>query len=729
MDTSNDSIDNATPVDENEVDDDDESLLLGAGGMGAAVVPVGITIAYKRQVQGFTPEKMHQTTRSNGINNKNASASSKYYTSGSLKNTHKNANAPINKNKLLRKSRSLQMFLESAAIYAGCLILPTLLAYFYSLYDSWSYKRETGTVLPIEESLWYIYVASSPNYQWLSNAIYHPLIDTISTSSTYRWFTNSVTRRTIDYLCVDDYYYNYNNLDSSQIDNDSSTSSSLVSSYAWSLVATTLVKAGVCPLPHDADYLTSRRRSVLSDDVSAYTDAFTIAVCSFLLALVRIAIIRMTVPIENSDTLEAMVRCKSVHLLSSDYILTPVSTPLRCRPMSRLVNNTNDSLLPILPSLLPPLPNTVSQDDLDNSEMFGYNIDGNTDRDEDPPVRMQAFAVGAPLLVKPELMGESLMMQHDEFDEVIDESPVHRHDSFGSDLLNSLTAAAEAATEEDGIVSGSNTNNRLYAAPRYATALFRLMYCTAATGIALYYFREADFWPWFVFGHGKTAKCWDLSGGLTVGMDSDFDQRNAVLKRYFLWQASYHWHSGAFHILSLLILLLHPTKHAPKRLKSFRRGSKAYVRSLFQHVLAVALIAAAYIFSSLRRLGAIGLFAFDVSSWFLHLLQVCINAPEDSRWRRNFMIAVVYWGLVIPSFVVTRFSMWPAIWYSATFESKVWLLQLERTLWPGSAALFRNIFHVLMVIVHTMSFIYFRRLFNHPHLKRILRKEGLASIT
>jgi hypothetical protein len=77
------------------------------------------------------------------------------------------------------------------------------------------------------------------------------------------------------------------------------------------------------------------------------------------------------------------------------------------------------------------------------------------------------------------------------------------------------------------------SKKRLYAAPRYATALFRLLYSTVTAGIALIYFRGANFWPWYVMGHGSTVKCWDLSGGMSVGMDSDFDQvGSAVLGIY-----------------------------------------------------------------------------------------------------------------------------------------------------------------------------------------------------
>jgi hypothetical protein len=243
----------------------------------------------------------------------------------------------------------------------------------------------------------------------------------------------------------------------------------------------------------------------------------------------------------------------------------------------------------------------------------------------------------------------------------------------------------------------------------------------------LYWFHDANFWPWYVGGHGSTVKCWDLSGGLTMGMDSDFDQRNAVLRRYFLWQASYHWHSGAVHLISMMILLFHPKHHAQRRFLSVKTTTSAYVRSLVQHVLSLALIATVYVFSSLRRLAAIGMFAFDVSSWFLHLLQICMNAPDGSRWKQAKVVSRIYSWLVIPSFIVTRFMIWPAVWYSLEVESKVWLVQLENMLVPGSALAMRCTFHFWMILLMGSTVVYFRRLLDHPHLRRILRQaeEGM----
>jgi len=66
--------------------------------------------------------------------------------------------------------------------------------------------------------------------------------------------------------------------------------------------------------------------------------------------------------------------------------------------------------------------------------------------------------------------------------------------------------------------------------------------------------------------------------------------------------------------------------------------------------------------------------------------------------------------------------IWPAIWYSAAFESSFWLTQLENTLWPGSAALLRNIIHFFMATLLSSSVVYFRRLLAHPQLQAFLGK-------
>lgn len=520
-------------------------------------IPVGITIAYKKQAGGILREKP--------ISNK------------STKQT---------------KGTQLQVFIDSALIYAVCLILPSILGYAYQCYVL---LRQNNSI------------AKPDQWTQLSDIL----------------------------LC------------------DQSDS------YFWSSVTSMSHYMGWCPPPQEME--------IYSNDIFAWSDSFSITVFSIVITILRIMIVHWYVPLEDAQELETMVRCKSMHLLSSDYVVTPVGTPVRPR---RLISTTGTTTLGV-PNLEQP--------------------DGSSSAP--PSVHLETIGTGEPNT------GET------------------KEDNFGDFDDDQLMAKLAAASDEG---DKQQASSRMYAGPRYATALFRLFYSASAVVIALVFFRTADFWPWYVFGRGDSSQCWDLSGGLAMAMDSDFDQRNIYLKQYFLWQASYHWHSAAFHILSMLILTLHPTKHAPQRFLSLQKGTTIYIRRLFQHSLAVALIGIAYVFSSLRRLGAIGLFAFDVSSCCLHFLQLCMNAPEGSRLSQSTTIAVVFWVFVVPTFILARFAVWPAIWYSAAYESSAWLLQLEKTLWPGSAAMIRYAIHFLMAALEILSVVYFQRLFNHAHVKRML---------
>lgn len=189
--------------------------------------------------------------------------------------------------------------------------------------------------------------------------------------------------------------------------------------------------------------------------------------------------------------------------------------------------------------------------------------------------------------------------------------------------------------------------DRLFTAPRYATAVFRLLYCIGSCTCALVWLRDASWFPVAVGGSGATRNCWDLKGGVCVESDSvDFDQHNAVLRKYFLVQASYHFHSWTTHWVSLFVLWW-----CGQSIVSIRKSMVSYWRALLQHLLALAMIGACYFFSSLRRLGAIGIFALDVSSLFVHLLQLCINAPTDSWLHDPQVIAWIHRGLVIPIFL------------------------------------------------------------------------------
>ena len=406
-----------------------------------ATVPVGITIAYRhQQKKGVFDEKMLRTTGApdgDGSNKK-------------IKQEGHGTTAPSEKHKSKKKfdeaetriikkgSSSFQVFLESAAIYFMCLILPTALGYLYNWYDAWRYEPEVRERVDDQgDSYLYQYLA---NYQWFMSSVYDPVES---------------------YMC----------------DDDGSSAS-----YAWSLVYSVVARTNLCPVPEldSAD----QKRSVLSDDVSAKSDVVTIAVCSCLLAAIRIAIVRYTVPMEDADKVEAMVRVKSDHFLRSNYMLSPDGTPLQKKMIHGFSsNNTRVGLQ--LPNLHDVEPVEMSED-----EMFGVHIDA-TEHEDD-------------LAMEPLRQFRTFNKQNE-----------NRTDLMASDELQFPLSAVDPSV---------GSKKRLYAAPRYATALFRLLYSTVTAGIALIYFRGANFWPWYVMGHGSTVKCWDLSGGMSVGMDSDFDQ-------------------------------------------------------------------------------------------------------------------------------------------------------------------------------------------------------------
>lgn len=175
--------------------------------------------------------------------------------------------------------------------------------------------------------------------------------------------------------------------------------------------------------------------------------------------------------------------------------------------------------------------------------------------------------------------------------------------------------------------------------------------------------------------------------------------------------------SGGFGVSTTSLQTATPPTNASAR--------RAYLRSLLQHFVALILIAIAYVFSSLRRLAAIAMFAFDVSSCFLHLLQICLNANESSAIKtRKSTISFVYYGLVLPSFVVMRFGVWPALWYSTVVESQNWFRQLESVLVPRASLVVQIILQCWILLSMVLSAIYFRRLCRQPHLQRILQNKS-----
>lgn len=251
-----------------------------------------------------------------------------------------------------------------------------------------------------------------------------------------------------------------------------------------------------------------------------------------------------------------------------------------------------------------------------------------------------------------------------------------------------------------GVDDGSTS----VAPQRFATAVFRSVYCLIALTCAWRWFQGTQFWPPAVGGHGSTKHCWNLKGA--VGMEEDFDQANFFLKWYFWMQASYHFHSLAFHVWTMILWT-----------RNYRFSLLVQGRSLLQHSVALLLIAVAHSFASTRRLGAIGNFALDISSLGLHLLQMALNteyvSPRWTLWLHRIV--------VIPVFVYARFYVWPlVVWRSAYHESRDWLAQVEQTLFPGLAKATTLLFHVLTLTLLSLNVVLLKRLIRHPHLQRSL---------
>lgn len=238
--------------------------------------------------------------------------------------------------------------------------------------------------------------------------------------------------------------------------------------------------------------------------------------------------------------------------------------------------------------------------------------------------------------------------------------------------------------------STPNPSQDLFSAPRHATATFRLIYTSTSCLSAFLLFHTAVWWPRHVFGShpfASTKSCWDLSGSVvTLGfLDTDYDDKNGALKYFFLAQAAYQLHSLCFHMVSMLLLLLYGggsgrTKDSATRVvaswfrKIWRRpqnqqqqrqqqqlesiriismktSTQSYIRPMVEHVIVLALLMGAYLFSGLRRLGALGIFTLELSSVFLQLLQLCIYAPEKSWWRKPSVVIFVHRFLTIPTFM------------------------------------------------------------------------------
>jgi len=274
--------------------------------------------------------------------------------------------------------------------------------------------------------------------------------------------------------------------------------------------------------------------------------------------------------------------------------------------------------------------------------------------------------------------------------------------------------------------STSNPTQHLFNAPRHATASFRLVYTTTSCLLALMLFRDAEFWPRIVFGtheQAATKHCWDLSGSFSAlgFLDEDYDERNGDLKYFFLAQASYHLHSLFFHVCSMTLLILYGgDSNDGRKLISMKTSTQSYIRPLVEHIVVLALLVGAYLFSGLRRLGAVGIFTMDLSSASLQLLQACLYAPENSWLRKPEVVMFVHRVVTVPTFVYCRLLVLPfVLWRSALFESQDWLEQIERVFYEGLGERVYFLFNASLCLLFTLNLVLFRRLIFHPHLRQI----------
>jgi len=476
--------------------------------------------------------------------------------------------------------------------------------------------------------------------------------------------------------------------------------------------------------------------SVLAPDAGISDVAIVSTLCT-IMAGIRLTLVHFLVPnYDQPKRLEALVRCKSISLLSSAY---PGSVTPRSRMKKKTIELETDSpLLSIPPLSRKERHQQQQQQDVEPKRLFVPLRERN--RVNDGPSQMMTTMMNA----KWSNHDVGMSMDEDDYiprprgepddddDDDLSTAPAVSSGLLTSssalslqNLLHQATPIAVPTSRRIAVTTEELLPERIYAAPKYATACFRMLFCSVSCIIALVSFRNADFWPPAVGGRGSTKNCWDLSSVGAAVMDSDFDHHNTVLRRYYLVQLSYHVHSGAFHILAALLLWFVSSTKENRRNQNKYFGiipstlwSLPNLQSLFQHSFSVGIMTFTYLFSSLRRLGVIAMFAFDLSSWFLHLLQMSINAPSNDRRISPFWIKVLHRIVVIPAFCYSRFYIFPfVIAFSALEESQDWLRQLENMLYPGIAGTVHNFFVVSFCLFMVINLIYTKRLFYHSHVK------------
>eukprot|EP00934_Nitzschia_sp_Nitz4_P008801 Nitzschia sp. Nitz4//scaffold322_size40381//6952//8364//NITZ4_007555-RA/size40381-processed-gene-0.11-mRNA-1//1//CDS//3329547812//8791//frame0 len=421
--------------------------------------------------------------------------------------------------------------------------------------------------------------------------------------------------------------------------------------------------------------------SVMALDAEV-SDVAIVVGLSLALAVVRLTLVHFLVPnYKDPKRLAALLRCKSIHFLSDSYDKT--SAPVA------VVRH------PSVPQI-PPTPTSP-----------GGSLRSASEREHETHIAVDSPDDGYCLVLG---IPSEALAEEDEHDVRLD----HEDDVSTAPLVSAgLITSSSALSLQNLLVQATSPRSilpedddeRLLDAPKYATACFRMLFCSLSTLIALLYFQSADFWPPATGGHGTTKNCWDLSSVGAMAVDADFDHRNTVLRYFYLLQLSYHFHSGAFHIVARLMLWFVSPAATPMRW--------SIPTSLLPHCFSVGILTATYFFSSLRRLGVIAIFAFDASSWCLHVLQMCIHSNRCTP----SLIRYLHISVVIPAFVYSRFYIFPlVIGYSALEESQDWLRQLENMWVPGTAKYLHGCFVVSFCLWMLLNVAYVWRLLQHVHV-------------
>jgi hypothetical protein len=257
--------------------------------------------------------------------------------------------------------------------------------------------------------------------------------------------------------------------------------------------------------------------SVLAPD-AGISDVAIVVVLSLSMAVIRLALVHFLVPnYKQPKRLAALVRCKSIHLLSSQYpgSLTPTTS------VSHKLKNLDKTAL-LLPGLH--LPNLHGENEEDSVCGDGSNHDFDHDHPTSPlfhtPRDNLAEPTGFEHDSNRDVDHSSDWLFHDDdqdeksawglaYDDDDDDDNQNPAPAVSSGLLThssaqNLQALLQQAVPQvssrrgslarkDSARSVNEPPDRVFAAPKYATAVFRLMFCLFSCLVGIFYFGGADF--------------------------------------------------------------------------------------------------------------------------------------------------------------------------------------------------------------------------------------------